>query len=335
MLNGIEFDSPDLLHLLWALALQVLLLLAYWNWRKRTLRRLGSPALEKRLLQGFSGRRFWLKNVLFASGLALIALAIANPIKAVQVKGEVQSSADILIALDISNSMLAKDVSPSRLDQAKQFIQKLVETLDGERIGLIFFAGDAYPQMPLSNDYEALLMFVRNAQPDNITDQGTNIASAIGLADRVFESGGEAGRALILISDGENHEENAIPLVRALRKEGVQLFTVGVGTAGGAVIPESGRNYRRDFTGKTVRTSANDALMSALAQAGGGTASNLREVSQALLTIKSAVSRLPRATVEARAYTGYVSYFQWLLVAALLLLTTEQLLWWKGRERLS
>ncbi len=332
MSEYLQFENPDLLHLLWALLLQVLLLFVYWRWRRRTLRRLGSPALERRLLQGFSGRRFWFKNILFASGLALVVLAISNPTGAVKMQSAPRNSADVLIALDISNSMLAGDVKPSRLDQAKSFIKDLVRELDGERIGLIFFAGDAYPQMPLSNDYSALLMFVNNAQPEFITDQGTDIATALDLAGRMFESGGEAGRALILVSDGENHEENAMERAKELGKAGVRLYTVGVGSAGGAMIPEGKGVYRRDFTGKPVRTSANETLMSELARTGDGTSLNLREESATLASLKAAIARLPKATVEAHAYTKNVSYYQWLLLPALLFLMLEQLLWWKSKE---
>ena len=332
MSDIIRFENPALLHLLWALLLQAFLLLVYWRWRQRTLRRLGSPALEQRLLQGFSSRRFWFKNILFAAAVALISLSMANPIEAVKMQGAPQSGSDVLIALDISNSMLANDVRPSRLEQAKSFVEELVKQLDGERIGLIFFAGDAYPQMPLSNDYDALMMFVNNAHPEFITDQGTDIASALGLAGRMFESGGEAGQALILISDGENHQENAMERAKELQKSGVILYTVGVGTAAGSTIPEGRGAFRRDFTGKQIRTSANDALMSELARAANGSSFNLREESKTLASLRSLIKALPKSTVEARAYTQNVTWYQWLLAPALLFLMLEQLLRWKRKD---
>jgi len=201
------FESPDLLYLLAIVPLQALLLWAYWRWRQRTLRRLGSPALEERLLQGFSANRFWGKNLMFVGGLVLVILAIASPVRIERAESKTQNSADVVIALDISNSMLATDVKPSRLEQAKNFIQRLAPALDGERLGLVFFAGEALPQMPLSTDFEALLMFTRNAHPDFITDQGTNIGAAIESCKRLLETNTEAGRAIVLISDGENHDE--------------------------------------------------------------------------------------------------------------------------------
>jgi len=327
-----RFENPALLHLLWALLFQALLLYAYWQWRRRTLAKLGSPALEQRLMLGFSERRFWVKNGLFSGVIVLVVLAIANPQRAIRVQPPAQTSADVLIALDISNSMLAKDVQPSRLEQAKLFIQNLVKALDGERIGLLFFAGEAYPQMPLSTDYEALLLFVRNANPNFITDQGTDLGAAIGLANRMFESVEPAGHALILITDGENHEEKALQRAQEAQADGMVIHTVGIGTAAGAMIPGDAGGFQRDFTGQVIRTSMNEPSMRELAKAGGGLSFNGNQGASAIDALKREVGRLQKSTVEAQVYTAYVSYFQWLLVAALLLLIGEQLLWWRKKK---
>ena len=147
-----RFENPDLLHLLWVLALQAVMLLAYWRWRTRTLRHLGSPQLEERLLVGFSKNRFWAKNILFALVAALIVVAIANPQQMVREIPPPKASADVMIALDVSRSMLANDVTPNRLAQAKFFLETLVKSLRSERVGLIVFAGDAFPQAPLTNE---------------------------------------------------------------------------------------------------------------------------------------------------------------------------------------
>ncbi len=328
----LRFENPILLHLLWGLALQALLLLVYWQWRQRKLKRLGSPQLAQRLLLGFSERRFWFKNLLFAASLALVALAIANPVHAVQRDGKSRESADVLIALDISTSMLAKDVSPSRLAQAKQFIEKLVQALEGERIGLIFFAGDAYPQMPLSTDYQSLLLFVRNANPNFVTDQGTDMATAIDLAQRLFESNALAGRGLILITDGEDHEEKALQRAREAKADGMVIHTVGVGTAGGATIPAANGGFQRDYTGQTIRTSLNEPFLRELAQAGGGVSLAIND-SETISTLKAQIDRLQKSAVEAQVQTEYVSYFQWLLVPLLLFLAMEQLMWWRNKRK--
>ncbi len=333
MVNQLYFEYPDLLHLLWVLPLQALLLWVYWRWRQRTLRLLGSPALEERLLLGFSGRRFWVKNLLFSVGIALVALAIAGPVQMVKDSGKPQNSADVLIALDVSNSMMATDVKPSRLDQAKNFIQKLVQALEGERLALVIFAGEAYPQMPLSSDYEALMMFVRNAQPDFITDQGTDIGAAVELGKRMLETDKKTGRAIILISDGENHEEKALQRVREAREAGVLIYTVGVGSAGGATIPSGRGSFQRDFNGQAVRSAADESMMQSVANAGGGQSLNIRDEMRTIETLKKAVGRLQKSAVEANALQRKVYYFPWLLLAALLVLVGEQVMWWKKNHK--
>lgn len=323
-----RFENPVLLNLLWALALQGLLLWFYWNWRKRTLRQLGSPALAQRLMVGFSQQRFWLKNALFAAAIALVAIAIANPQQSVRRTPEAQSSADVLIALDISQSMVAQDAKPSRLEAAKRFIQQLAESLEGERVGLIFFAGEAYAQMPLSTDIGSLMMFVRNANTDFITDQGTDLVSAIELATRLFDSGSEAGKALIIVSDGEHHEADVQIRARKARSEGIVIHTVSVGASSNATLPLAGGGLKRDFNGQVIRSSANPILLRDLAKTGGGVTLNADD-GGAVKTLAREVGSLQKSAVEARAYTEYVSYFHWLALAALLLLALEQMLRWQ------
>lgn len=316
------FESPALLQLLWGiLVLYGLILFAYWQWRQRTLRQLGSPALEARLLQGFSVPRFWIKNALFMGAAALVVVAMANPRVVVRVVGTPQQSADVLIALDVSNSMVATDLSPSRLDKAKTFVEDLVNVLDGERLGLLFFAGDAQAQAPLSTDYGALLMFTRNATPAFIADQGTDVANAIEQALRMVESDAQRAKALILISDGEYHQGDAIKSAQKARAAGMQIHTIGAGSIGGGTI--------QDAFGNPLRTALNEPFLRQIAQVGGGNYYHLSQDKAALQAMRTAVANLPKTTVEAQAHNDYHSYYQWLLIPALLLLIGEQLLWWR------
>jgi Ca-activated chloride channel family protein len=326
-----RFENPDLLQLLWVLALQAVMLLAYWRWRTRTLRQLGSPQLEERLLVGFSKSRFWIKNGLFAMVAALIALAIANPQKMGRETPPPKASADVLIALDVSRSMLANDVAPSRLTQAKIFVETLVKSLRSERVGFIVFAGDAFPQAPLTNDPDVLLLFIKNAAPDAVNDQGTNFTSAIELAQRMLPAESEAGRALILISDGENHTPEALEAAQKAKEEGLTIHMVGVGTAGGSSIPVSSGNLLRDYSGQVVRTQLDATVLRDVAKAGGGIYTQLGE-GNPLNDIKTAITQLRRTTVEQQAVTTYHSYFQWLILPALLLLVIEQLIWWRKEQ---
>jgi Ca-activated chloride channel homolog len=325
-----RFENPALLHLLWALLLQAIVLLVYWRWRQRTLRRMGSPALAQRLLLGFSKGRFWLKNLLFAAVLALLAVGLANPYKIIQNNEAAPPSADIFIALDVSQSMMVRDVAPNRLGQAKAWAEKLVKALEGERIGLIFFAGDAYPQMPLSTDYETAIMFLRNADTDFILNQGTAMPGAIDLAERSFEASGRtAGHALILITDGENHVEGLTERAKAARKKGLTLFAAGVGTLSGGPLPGN----KRDARGQVVQSKLDLEQLRELARNGGGIAVQTAEGDAAIAAIDQAVDRLQKETLETGSRKQAYSYYQWVLLPALLLLALEQLLWWRKRRQ--
>ncbi len=327
-----KFENPDLLFLLWVLLLQAFLLWVYWTWRRRTLQRLGSPALAQRLLQGFSARRFWLKNVFFGLALALLVLAIANPRRLVKQPAGKGLGADIVLAIDVSQSMLVRDADPNRLEQAKKFARQLVQALEGNRIGLIFFAGDAYPQMPLSTDYAALQLFLQNASPEFIANQGTVASSAVALAGRMFESNSTAGRGLIILSDGENHGENALSSARTARSEdGLVLYTVGVGTAAGGPIPTGPRSFKTDVSGRQVKSRLDAAFLRELAGAGGGKMYPAAEGASAVKSLAAELDQLQKATVTAKAKTEYILYFQWLLLPCLLLLLAEQLLWWRKK----
>lgn len=329
-----SFEHPERLYLLLAVPLLALLLLAWQRWRRGALARLAEPALAEHLLPGFSARRFWLKNVLFGLAVALLAGAWANPRLGVKRRPVTQQSADVFIALDISQSMLAEDVRPNRLVLARVFAQKLVQALAGERIGLIFFAGDAYVQMPLSTDYAAAQAFLTEAAPDLISAQGTAIPAAIGLAAQSFDPDPAAGRALILITDGENHDADAEARAAEARDEGIVVFAAGVGTAAGGPIPlgPGGNGYKRDADGEIVRSRLNESLLEALARAGGGQAFNIGQGDGAVEIIKQEVGRLQKRAVEVRSFDEFESYFQWFLLPAMLLLAAEAWIFWKKNE---
>lgn len=321
-----KFEYPTHFYLLWAVPVGALLLAGYWSWRRRSVERLGDPGLVKRLLPDMSPARFWLKNALFGLGLVLLAVSWANPQRGAKQQQAKQESADVFIALDISQSMLARDIAPSRLEYAQVFAKKLVETLEGERIGLIFFAGDAFLQMPLSTDYNFLMQSLQNAEPDLITEQGTAIPSAIDLAMKSFGDEPGGGRALIIITDGENHDEDAVDRAEAAYGDGIVISTVGAGTTDGGPIPVGNSDfseYKRDEDGVVVRTRLNQQLLFDLARAGGGQTFNIKQSDAALSALKQMVDGLEKREVTLRSYTEFESYFQWFLLPALLLLFVD------------
>ncbi len=323
-----KFENPDLLHLLWALLLHAVLLVVYWRWRRRMLARLGSKELAERLLLGFSFPRFLVKNLLFASILALTVLALANPMRPVSLTLPEHLSANVLIALDISESMLATDAAPSRLKAAKGFVQNLVQKLEGEQLGLIFFAGEAVTQMPLSTDYATLLTFVSNAGPDLIADPSTDLAAPVEVASHLFGADPEAGCALVVISDGEQHAGDPSTAAKKAHGQGLIVHTVVVGTVAGGPIPLAGGGKKRDSEEQVVTTHSDENLMRSLAQAGGGSFFKIDDPGAAE-AIAREVDRLQKKAIRAETGRAYQSQYQWLVGLALLFLIVDQLFWWR------
>ncbi|GAB4488096.1 MAG: VWA domain-containing protein [Saprospiraceae bacterium] len=315
-----RYEHPEHLWLLAAVPLLALLVSVYWFWRKNAMAKLGNV---ERVMPGFSVAKFWLKNALLALSLALLAIAWANPQLGAKKQTVTQEASDIFIALDISQSMLCQDVTPSRLELAKAFSQKLVQALEGERIGLIFFAGNAFLQMPLSTDYGFILQSIQSAAPDLITEQGTAIPAAIEVAKKSFgyEPGG--GRAIILITDGEDHDEGAVDKAEQAFDDGIVTYTVGAGTLGGGPIPIGGSQYKRDDDGEIVRTKLNENLLRQIAQAGGGQAFNISQGDAAITALRREVDNLQKRELEVRSFAEFESWYQWFLLPALLLLLIE------------
>jgi Ca-activated chloride channel homolog len=323
-----RYQHPEYLYLLAAVPLAAVFLRLYWRWRRNALARLGRPEQVARLMPGFSAARFWWKNILFLAALTLLAIAWANPQRGAKKQTVSQRSSDVFIALDISNSMLAEDLPPSRLELAKVFAQKLVKALEGERVGLIFFAGNAFLQAPLSNDHTFLIQSLQSAEPDLITAQGTAIPAAIELAKTSFESESKAGRALIVITDGENHDEDAVEAAEAAFEDGIVVLPVGAGTPEGGFIPTGAlgaSRYKRDESGELIRSRLNEELLKKLALAGGsGMTANIRRGDRAVQAIAKEVGNLEKRELEVRSFNELESWFQWFLLPALLLLWVEQ-----------
>jgi Ca-activated chloride channel family protein len=325
-----QFQYPAHLYLFFALPVLLLLLAAYRVWRKKAVARLGAP--ERKL--PFSSSLFWLKNGLFMLALAFLALAWANPQRGAKKQKVTQQAADVFIALDISKSMLCQDVLPSRLELARVFTQELVQTLEGNRVGLIFFAGDAFLQMPLSTDYSFTLQSLQSASPDLLTEQGTAIAAAIELAEKSFDSEPGGGRALILITDGENHDEEALERTEKAFENGTMVYAVGAGTATGGPIPAGAfgeSQFKKDEKGEVVRTKLNEKLLHELALAGGGQAFNLGQGERAIGALRRAVEDLQKREIEVRSLSEFESWYRWFLLPALLLLLLERLISFKKR----
>lgn len=317
-----RFQHPDYFVFLLAVPFLLLLLRVWQQWRQYAAAQLGDEKSLKALLPAISPRRFWSVQFFLAAALALLILALANPLSTGMEAQPKEEGSDVILILDISNSMLTEDVKPNRLGLAQRFAARLVKTLEGERIGLIFFAGSAFLQVPLSTDYGFLLQSLQSASPDLLTTQGTAISEAVRLAQTTFDKESRAGRALIIITDGENHDEEAVESVeKAFSEYGIVTFAIGAGTDTGGPIPVGEADagaYKRDENGTLVRSRLNQNLLREIARAGNTqTAFNLRQSDEATEEIRKAVEGLAKQQIVIPVAALLQTRYQWLLGAAI------------------
>ena len=336
-----RFEHIACLYFLPVVLLLGVLLYILAKRKKSQLAEIGDPELLDRLMVDRSTRKEWIKYGLWLLGLTMLILACSNPQWGTKKEKVKATAADIYIALDISRSMDAKDISPSRLERAKKFVEELIQNLKGDRIGLISFAGSAYLQIPLTTDYAAVQLYANAANTNQAGTQGTAIEEAILLANKAFEEGVRHQRALIVISDGEDHDADAVSAAKEARSEGLVTFAVGVGTTEGSMIPIINRGreeYKTDDEGIPVISKLNMNLMQDLASAGGGNFYLVNQGSDAVKDLKARLDRLQKRDIESKSFTEYNSYYQYFLFLGLLCLIIEQLLtqrkssWWAEKK---
>ena len=234
---------------------------------------------------------------------------------------------ETVVALDISNSMLAQDVTPSRLEKSKKLISRLVETFNNDKVAMIVFAGEAFTQLPITSDYISAKMFLETINPSLISTQGTDIAGAINLAMKSFTPNEGVGRAIVLITDGENHEGGAVEAAQEAAKKGVRVFVLGVGSPDGAPIPAEGTNeFRRDKDGNVIVTRLNEQMCQEIAKAGNGIYVRVDNTNNAERALNAEISKLAKADVETQVFTEFDEQFQVLAWLALILLAADLML---------
>ena len=319
----LRFEDPIFLWLLWIIP--VLILVRFIGWRKRRakLRRLGDPELLKQLMPDISKYRPTVKFVLMLAALALLIVMVARPQMGSKVSHDKRNGIETMICLDISNSMLAEDVAPSRLDKSKMLIENLVDNFSNDKIGLIVFAGDAFVQLPITSDYVSAKMFLQNISPSLIQTQGTNIAQAISLASKSFTQQENIGRAIIVITDGENHEVGAQDAAQMANKKGINVFVLGIGNAKGAPIPMGDGSYLTDNAGNTVMTALNEQMCRELAQAGKGQYIHVDNTSDVEKALNDDLAKLQKGDMTSVIYSAYDEQFQAVGILIILLLLVE------------
>lgn len=322
-----RFEHPEYLwFLLGAVLIGICFLLAILG-NRRSVRRMGERNLVEQLFRGYSRRFVRLRFLLVLAAFLLLGLGAANIQLGTRMEKITSKGVDIIVALDVSKSMLAQDVQPSRLDRAKQLVSKLLDRLPGNRIGLVVFAGNAYLQMPLTVDYSAARMYLNIVSPDMVPTPGTVIGKAITMSNQAFNTQERKHKAIILITDGEDHDPSAVDEAEKAYDDGVIINTVGIGSAQGAPIrdPATG-SFMRDQSGNIVMSKLNEPELKEIAAAGHGIYQHLDNTDQVVRSLASKINEMQKREFGEHMYADFNSYFQYFLGLALFLLIVEWLI---------
>ena len=318
-----RFESPIYLYLLIVIPLLIVVRWLMVRQQKRRLRRFGDPELVRQLMPDVSRLRPAVKFWLLLGALALLIVMLARPQMGTKISHEKRTGIETIICMDISNSMLAEDVAPSRLDRSKMMVENLVDHFTNDKIGLIVFAGDAFVQLPITSDYVSAKMFLSSISPAMMATQGTDIAAAINMASHSFTQQEGVGKAIIVITDGEDHEGGAMEAAKDAREKGMNTYVLGVGSPNGAPIPMGNGDYLKDNTGQTVMTGLNEEMCRQLADAGGGAYIHVENNSRAQEQLDNELDKLAKKEISSTIYSDYDEQFQAVGIIVLLLLIVE------------
>ncbi len=314
---------------LWGLLLIPLLTLFFIGSRiarKKALQKFGHETVLGKLMPYSSKSRPVLKFIVLMLALAFIITGIARPQFGSKLKKVKREGIELIIALDVSNSMMAEDIKPNRLERAKRAISRLVDRLKDDKIGLIVFAGDAYTQLPITSDYNSAKLFLNSVNTKIVPKQGTAIGAAINLAIRSFTPNGVANKAIVVITDGENHEDDAISAAESAVENGIIVHTIGMGLPSGSPIPvlRGGQtDYMKDRDGKVVITKLNEQMLQKIAVAGNGIYVRANNSQVGLNSLFDEINKMEKQEMDTRVYSEYDDQFQYFFAVGLLLLLFE------------
>ncbi len=320
----LRFENHNMTWIFSGIALMALLFLAVLQWKKRTRKRIGDEKLVKELTSNYSPNLFTAKFILLVIAFSAGSIAVLNPRKPGAASASTRKGIDIAIALDVSKSMLAADLAPNRLERAKQFVGKLMNEMPDDRIAIVLFAGKAYLQMPLTTDHGAAQLFISAATPDAVPQQGTVVSDALNMSANVFNPADKRFKTVILISDGEDHDEDAVKTAKDLAEQGVMINTVGIGSPEGSVIvdPATGEN-KRDETGNVVISKLNEDELKQIAEATNGLYTRLQGSDEAVIAVKRQLSQIERKAFSDVSQMNFTTYYMWFAGAMLFLLLFE------------
>ena len=318
-----RFENPIYLYLLALIPILVLIRYAAFRKKKSKLKKFGELELLKQLMPDVSRVRPLVKFCLLLTALAMLIIMLARPQMGTKISHEKRNGIETMIAVDISNSMRAEDVVPSRLDKSKMLIENMVENFTNDKVGLIVFAGDAFIQLPITSDYVSAKMFLQSIDASLIATQGTNIAEAIHISMNSFTQQDKVGRAIIIITDGEDHEGGAVEAAKAARKKGMRVFVLGVGSPKGAPVPDGNGGYLLDNTGTEVMSALNEQMCMQIAEAGGGAYIHVDNTNVAQERLNNELIKLEKGEISSTIYSEYDEQFQAFGILAILLLIIE------------
>lgn len=317
-----RFLYPYILFLLIPLALVAIFLLWRMARQRKELKQFGETDLVRLLMPDLSLRKKLTKEMVLLLSVAMMVVTLARPQMGSKTDKVERKGIELMVAMDISNSMLSDDVKPSRLAKAKAIVSRMIDKLDNNKIGLILFAGDAYVQLPITGDMISAKMFLNNATPDLIQIQGTVLQDAVGLATRSFSSDEKVAKAIVLITDAEDHEGNVIAAVKEARKKGILVNVVGIGSTTGGPIPLPEGGYLQSDEGMVI-TKLNEQLGMEIATASGGIYVRANDVSQTVKLLQESFEKLEQSELEMKFYSAYNEVYYIPLIAGLLLLLID------------
>ena len=321
-----RFAHTYYFYLLLLIPVFIAVLILFLVWRKKALSRFGNKMVIQQLMPEYSNAKLVLKFILLLLSYTFLVIAIAGPQTGSKLEEVKRKGIDLMIALDVSNSMLAEDIKPDRLERAKQSISRLIDKLEGDRIGIVVFAGKAFMQLPITTDYGAAKMFLSTISTNIIATQGTVIADAIEMAASTF---GESKRnkAIVIITDGEDHQGNVLEQTEAAVKKGIKIYTIGMGSPDGAPIPiYNGKiqtGYKKDREGTTIISRLDETLLQRMASVGNGIYVRANNSETGLQKIFEEINKIEKSEIESKQFSDYENRFQYFLALSLMFLIIE------------
>lgn len=322
-----RIEEPIYFYLLAIIPVMIVVFLLVMWWKRSKQKKFSDSVLLKKLAPNVSSFKTSLKFVFLLLGISFLVISLTNPKMGTKLKTVKREGVDIVFALDVSRSMLAEDIAPNRLEKSKQIISKIIDKLGSDRVGIIIYAGNSYPLLPITTDHAAANMFLQNANPDMVSSQGTAINEALELAKTYYNNDDQTNRFLIMISDGEDHQEETKQVAQNLANEGVKIYTIGVGTERGGPIPMRVNNsmigYKKDSKGTTVITKRKSTILQEIAAVSEGSYIDGNVTDTPVNEIAEIVANAEKNEFETKQFSDYKDQFQWFLAIALFFLVLD------------